>query len=554
MLFLTVLSPLCNQLYRVLVNYFANLNMDFKVFCLIVVGYIIAQFFMETVDNILNHNMMKITDRLNNYIYKMVNRKIFKISLENFDDPETLDLINRVINRIEMISLGSIGGFLQTIVCFIQLLSYLVVLFFVFWYFPIVILISLIPYVVLILNRGKKKYNLEVDLSLDNRKEEYLNFIATDRSMSKDIRVFNLIPYLIEKSKKIRISIYEKNKKIITKNIKEDLFSLFFKNLTLLICLIIICLSYINGENTKIGDIVFIITAIPNITSGLEGIISGIESFQDSFYTFVDWDKFMCLPEEDVNFSKFQLDDFEIQVKNLSYRYPLQENFAVKSINITIRENEKVAVVGANGSGKSTLINLLLGLYTPTSGEIFVGGNQMGDIIDEYRSKTVCIFQDYIKYQFSVIDNLKAGNMGENNFNLSYEYLDLASLVESLSDKQDTPLGQIYDGATELSGGQWQKIAIARALYRKDAKILIMDEPTASIDPCIENEIYENFAQMCNNKTVILISHRLSAAKLCDRIIVMDKGKIVEQGSHDELILRNGIYNKMFKAQSHLYQ
>ena len=212
----------------------------------------------------------------------------------------------------------------------------------------------------------------------------------------------------------------------------------------------------------------------------------------------------------------------------------------------------KVAIVGENGCGKSTLISLILGLYKPMEGVISVGGIELNDVLDDAREKMVCIFQNYNRYQLSIAENIYAGNFGEIHNEKSKN--GSAEFIEDLPLKEKTVLGQLEEGAHELSGGQWQQLAIMRALYREGSKIIIMDEPTAGIDPKIENEIYENLTEITEGKTLILVSHRLSATSLCDKIIVLSEGEIIEAGNHEELLKKKGKYYQMYSCQKELYE
>lgn len=204
-------------------------------------------------------------------------------------------------------------------------------------------------------------------------------------------------------------------------------------------------------------------------------------------------------------------------------------NLTLKHIELTIHKGEKIALVGENGSGKTTFIHVLLGLYKPSSGEVLIGGDPLADVIDSFRRKTVCVFQNFIKYQFSVADNIRAGNFGQAFQKQSLRIFHMDAFIDHLPQGLDTQLGQLENNDLELSGGQWQRLAIARALSRADSEILIMDEPTASLDPKVETQIYEEFSALCENKTTIMISHRLGVTRLCDIIYVFDQGRSVKQ-------------------------
>ena len=222
-------------------------------------------------------------------------------------------------------------------------------------------------------------------------------------------------------------------------------------------------------------------------------------------------------------------------------------------MSFSIKENEKVALVGSNGSGKTTIVNLLMGFYRAEEGEIYVGDKLIESIINQFRSLVSCVFQNYNRYFLSVKDNILAGNAGEENTESNIKKFNIYNFINKMENKEKTILGQIYEGGKELSGGEWQKVALLRGLYKKNIKMMILDEPTASLDPITENSIYEEFSKICDKKTLLLISHRLSAVKLCDKIIVLDKGTVVEEGSHRDLIEKKGKYYEMYQSQKNIY-
>lgn len=278
--------------------------------------------------------------------------------------------------------------------------------------------------------------------------------------------------------------------------------------------------------------------------ANIDSMTTNIQLLMTYSFYFRDWQAFMQLQEEQDDKETFNR--YRIELTKVSFSYPQTDKNVLDNISITIEENEKVAIVGENGSGKSTLIKLILGVYEPTSGYITIGGKKIQDVLNSFREIVVCIFQDFIRYQMSVRENIEVGNFGKINEDYNWEY-------SGFNDISEMVLGQLDENGKDLSGGQWQKLAIERALYRKKSQILILDEPLANLDPKAENELYENFTRMSKNKTVIMISHRLSAAKLCDRIIVLKKGSIVEYGTHEELMNLKGDYYKMFISQSSLY-
>jgi ATP-binding cassette subfamily B protein/ATP-binding cassette subfamily C protein len=280
---------------------------------------------------------------------------------------------------------------------------------------------------------------------------------------------------------------------------------------------------------------------------------------------------------------------FEIEFHDVSFKYPRAEDFTLKNISVKIHPGEKISIIGLNGAGKTTFVKLLTRLYKPTKGKITLNGVDINDVdYDAYMSNIAAVFQDYRLFGISVEENITGKNTldfetggkngdSDDNGDASVvsaegdknaaaaegaereiygilEKVGVASDIAALPNGLKTTLDKRFDrGATKLSGGQAQKVAIARALC-KDAPIVVLDEPTAALDPIAEHDVYCRFDQMVQNKTAIYISHRLSSCRFCDRILVFDKGQIIEVGSHDELIMQEGSqYERMFNAQATYY-
>lgn len=247
----------------------------------------------------------------------------------------------------------------------------------------------------------------------------------------------------------------------------------------------------------------------------------------------------------------------EFTFENVSFTYPYQNEPSLKNINLKIRDKERLSIVGENGSGKTTLVKLLLRLYEPTDGRILLNGIDVKEIdYKEYLKLFSTVFQDFKIFAFKILDNVtslenKAADLtGVHN---SLEKVGLSSKINALDKGVETYLFKIYEeDGIELSGGEAQKLAIARALY-KDAPVVILDEPTAALDPKAEYDIYTKFLSLVDSKTAVFISHRLSSTKFCDRIVVLREGKIVETGSHSELLSQNGYYAELFHMQANFY-
>lgn len=245
---------------------------------------------------------------------------------------------------------------------------------------------------------------------------------------------------------------------------------------------------------------------------------------------------------------------YDIAFENVSFRYPGTERDVLRNVTFYIREGERISFVGENGAGKSTVIKLLCGLYEPTTGTVTVGGVPVRELDPGLRLHVMsAVFQDFQTYQLTLRENVALGNLAslENDERL-LGALRMADAGELAEQGLDRHLGKLTEDGLDLSGGQWQRVAMARA-FVSDAKYVILDEPTASLDPLAESRMYENFAAIFRKRGTIMISHRLASAKLADRILVLDGGRIVQEGSHEQLMQTEGLYRTMFLAQSSLY-
>jgi ATP-binding cassette subfamily B protein len=294
----------------------------------------------------------------------------------------------------------------------------------------------------------------------------------------------------------------------------------------------------------------------------MEGILSRFTSvsqgaiYLKDFFEFFDIQPRIRLSPDARPFPNPVLEGFVFE--NVGFRYLNSERWANRHLNFTLHPAEKLALVGENGAGKTTLVKLLARLYDPTEGRILLDGYDLKEYnLAELRTQVGVIFQDYLRYQMSVAQNIATGNISEKENRELIESSARQSLadamVQKLPGQYDQPLGKRFNNGVELSGGEWQKIALARA-YMKDAQLLILDEPTSALDARAEYEVFQRFADLTRGRMAVLISHRFSTVRMADRILVLDKGQLIESGSHEELLRLGGRYAELFQLQAKGYQ
>ena len=315
-------------------------------------------------------------------------------------------------------------------------------------------------------------------------------------------------------------------------------------------------LTRIISGHINAGEFVLYFTAISQFVDILGSVVFSFENIQKASYQISDIREYLNL-ENNFNHEESAItpgENIVIELKDVSYRYPGAENDTLHKMNLTVKENENVALVGTNGAGKTTLIKLIMGMYIPTSGEIFINNIPMSQYnIDDYYKVFSAVFQKITILPISIADNITIGKEDAEKLGECIQKADLERKIDSLKKGTQTlMIKEVNEGATEFSGGEKQKLMLARALY-KDGGTYILDEPTAALDPLAESKVYEKYNSFTENKSSIFISHRLASTKFCDVIVFLENGQIEEYGTHDELMKFDGKYRKMYELQSQYY-
>jgi ATP-binding cassette subfamily B protein len=306
----------------------------------------------------------------------------------------------------------------------------------------------------------------------------------------------------------------------------------------------------------------FLAGSFRQLKSLLEGILGRFTSisqgalYLNDLFEFYQIEPQIISPAQPKPFPNPIKDGFSFE--NVGFKYPNSEKWANRNLNFDLKVGEKLALVGENGSGKTTLVKLLARLYDPDEGRILLDGVDLKEYnLVELREHIGVIFQDFQKFNFTAGDNIAVGDIASREELPELEraaYQSLAdTVIEKLPLKYDQPLGRRFAKGIELSGGEWQKVALARA-YLREADVLILDEPTAALDARAEYEVFRRFAELTKGKTAILISHRFSTVRMADRILVLDKGQMLEIGTHEELLEKNGRYSELFYLQAEGYR
>ncbi|MBN2851938.1 MAG: ABC transporter ATP-binding protein, partial [Clostridia bacterium] len=486
----------------------------------------------------------------------MIHQKASLIEPIEYERTETLDDINKAKQGMN----NSTGLILQVTNIFTFYLPYCIFMTVYLYKLKPILAISLvivfIPLFITQLVRGAVFNKLEDQAAPVRREFEYYESCIGDREYFKETYILGATRFF---KNLYSVTLKLLNRKIWEAEYKTVRIEFSMRILTLLGYFAILYMlmdALLKGE-ISVGAFAAVFTSIGMMFGMLEEIVCRHMGYMTkNLGTVRNFVRFLDLPErsgveKSINPSR------GISIKNISFRYPGASEDSIKEVSLEIKPEETIAIVGENGAGKTTLVKLLTGIFVPDNGDILIDGQNTKETSSHSIYQAVSgVFQNYQKYQMTLSDNISISdienlNETEENIDLSAKKSDLSVEDESFPDGYDTMLSREFDGV-DLSGGQWQRVAIARGFY-KEHDMVVLDEPTAAIDPFEEAKIYKKFIEISKNKVSVIVTHRLGSAKTADRIIVMDKGKIVDIGSHEELIMSDNLYSKMFKAQAKWY-
>ncbi|MBR0425229.1 MAG: ABC transporter ATP-binding protein [Clostridia bacterium] len=501
-------------------------------------------------------------EQLSNHVKMKIMRKAKEVDMVSFDSPDFYARMENANREAGMRPIQIMSVSFSLLSTLISIVSYVVVLFAVSWWAPILIVLVSIPTTIINFVYRKKNANYMFFRSKNRRQMEYYAGTVIDKDLVKEIRMFNLADTFTEKYRAAFTEYYEGLRKL---RVAETLYGLGAALLSSgVYCLLYIFLARgVYRGSFPVGDFSLYTGAITAISGGVNALISGTSTiyegtlFIENLISFLN-EKPSIVPTLPEPRHVARHTGHTVEFRNVCFRYPGSTKDVLNNINVTIRAGETVVIVGFNGAGKTTLVKLLTRLYDPTSGTILLDGHDIREYdVDELYDMFGMIFQDYGKYAVSVSENIVFGDLGrdagKNEVEEAARRSGADAFIEALPGRYDTPLMRYFEeNGTELSIGQWQKLAIARAFYT-DSDILILDEPTASLDPMAEQEIFNQFNELRRDKTSIFISHRLSSATIADTILVMVNGEIVEKGNHRELMALGGEYYTLFTTQAARY-
>lgn len=553
-------AAILNDLARV----YAGEALAFGIIAVLLVLQFVYIFLNNGVSRIYNMITSLCGELVANHVRMKIMEKSKSIDMVSYDTPDfyaRMENATREAGTRPIMIVNSMFSVLSTV---ISLVSYIIVLFSVNAWAPFLIVLVSVPSAVISFVYRKKNVNYMFHRSVARRQMDYYAKTVVDKDLAKEIRIFGLTDLFCGKYQDTFRDYYKGLRSLKREECFWSIGASLLTSVAYCALYILLAKGVYNGIY-EVGSFSLYTGAIMTIGGSVGTLISTTAMiyegtlFIENLISFLN-EKPHILPQTEPPAEVRRHTGHQIEFRDVSFRYPGNDRDVLRHVSLLIRPGETVVIVGLNGAGKTTLVKLLTRLYDPVEGEILLDGRDIRDYdVEQLYGLFGIIFQDFGKYAVTAGENITFGDSrreapdpGRTADAAARSGAD--TFIDKLPQRYDTPLMRYFDaGGAELSVGQWQKLAIARAFYG-DSDILILDEPTASLDPLAEQEIFRQFNELRNDKTSIFISHRLSSATIASQILVMEDGEIVERGNHAELMERKGRYWKLFTTQAERYQ
>ena len=532
----------------------------------LIIFWLVLQFvylFISKIVNYLDILTTRISGELvTNHIKVKILNKAKEIDIGKYDIPEFYEKLENANREAGIRPINILNSTFNTISNLITITGFVIILSKIGLWVPFLIAMLGVPTAIVNFIFRRKNVEYIRYRSKDRRQMDYYSGVITNKDLAKEVRLFGLSDTFIDRFKQVFDKYFTGLKRLI---IKENIWNISISVLTTVInCSLFLYVAYmVTQGRLQIGDYSMYTGALSSISNGVHSIIASTAMiFEGTLFIenmiFFMKEKKTITPIVSEPLIPKKHTGHTIEFKNVSFKYPQTDKYVLKNINLTLNAGDTAVLVGLNGAGKTTLLKLLTRLYDPTEGVIYLDGHD----IREYKVEALydlfgIIFQDFGKYAVSVKENIAFGQIDkqidEKNIRRAAIESNSIGFIENLPNKFDTPLMRYFEeNGRELSIGQWQKLSIARAFY-SDSDILILDEPTASLDAIAEQEIFSQFDELRKDKLTLFVSHRLSSATTATKIIVLSEGEVVECGTHNELMDMHGHYHSLFTTQAKRY-
>ncbi len=537
-------------------------ELSFSVLIPLACMYVIFSVFNILLSSLVTARGFYIETNFEAYLERMIIDKLTTLDPATFEKSSFQELLTQIEGTGGLMS-AQLERLTKLISAIVKVITASIVLLHLFPLFIPIVLISVIP-AYLSGDRSRKREwpFFTTKRNVVKRATQYIKNLLSQDSTSKEVAVFHTGGILRHKVSNEQKAYIREYKRVNNPFMIHLLLSKSFQLCVFLYTQYTNLLAVVKGT-LGVGQFALAFQQTLNLATGSQDVLDMYSSMMnriqqiDRFFSFLKYKPVILSPNEPITLPVNSTPPV-IDFKNVTFRYPKTERDILRNFNFTLNPGEKLALVGENGAGKTTIIKLLLRFYDVIEGEILINGVNIKSLsLEEWHKNVGALFQDFIKYQFTFKENVYFGNLEEkNNEELLRDAIAKSGAdkyIDTLPKNIDQIVGKMFDNGVDLSGGQWQKLALARAFFR-NAPILILDEPTSAIDAKAEYEIFQNVQKLQKDKTVLIISHRFSTVRNADRILVLDDGEIIEEGNHEKLMKKKGLYAELFNIQAQGYK
>jgi ATP-binding cassette subfamily B protein len=534
-----------------------------------IIGVVVLNLVLDSVDTLISFQLSTHHDWVT---FEVRQRLLTKVggftSIAAFENPRLLNLL--VLAEESIFKLRHLTNVVHNLMHGLFVVVPTIVLSAtIAWWVPLLMFLTSLPSVYFQLVYERRQWSVESGQATNVRKMRAQTEVLMRPAFAKDLRMYGLADYFLRSWKRLFTDLLTEMQGVRRQGTVMTLVWSLLSGLTTGFLYVFVVFQAVRGQLT-LGDVALFAGLIFQVRHSLFVLIGNVGQLQqialgaNALFELLDYEETesaenrVALTNGVVSPSMTDDSLPAIEMVDLSFTYPGAETPAVQGVNLRIEAGETVVIVGENGAGKTTLAKLLCRLYAPSEGQVLLNGRDYRLIeLDRFRREVAVLFQDFARFPATLRENIGFGNLGDVDNDASVRHaasqMGLTGLVTTLSKQLDTPLSKELEDGVELSGGQWQRVAIARALMRSDAKLVIFDEPTASLDPRTEFEALSVFRRLVQTKTAVIISHRLALARIATTVVVMERGKIIERGTHAELMRTGGRYSEMFTRQASSY-
>lgn len=555
-LFSTTAIPLFNiWLWKEVLNGIVGKNSMLVMICLSL--YLVLKLASYLLGQFNVYINARYSDELQFYIETVMMEKTSRMDLAFFDSAKMGDKVRHARSNFNIMTNMTWLVF-DILSATVNVIATLVIVSSYKWWLGIVTIALLIPFLIYNKKYTEKRLQMEKEQIRDNRKKDYYNGVFFDNNVQFEIKLNNIGDYFIGHYKEMWQKLYRINKK---EDVKHNFRNLLIMLINVSAEALVLAISVMDvvSKAIGIGDLQYNLSMVSRLRSQSQALMDNVTMFLNNNTRLIELQEFMDIePQTEKSGTKLPSENPRIEFCNVSFRYPSSEQYVLKDCSFTIEPHEKIGLIGLNGAGKSTIVKLMFRFYDPEEGVIKLDGVDLKEY-DVYAVRRVfgVLFQDYVTYCLPLREIIALSDFGERfNDDKLNKACDISGASEIIRDWEhgfDSVLGRYYaDNGKDLSGGQWQLVGLARA-YFKDSEYMILDEPSAALDPISEDRIFEQLYHLSEGKSSVTISHRLSNTTLADKILVIGDGHIIEQGSHAELLKQNGKYAHLFNLQASKY-